>query len=158
MPSSRRPARLSIVGRRHERLPGLELTTTRPSFPPLSCIGCIGCDTPLAEAHVLLVYCWCHSRIRTDGMYVLLYFCLLLRRACSRCFVYIPSSLPPCQSTCTACRFAGAGRMDGRMDMYAPLATRGGGGRREMKMETEMPNTYLPTHLLAYPCTWSAFC
>lgn len=48
--------------------------------------------------------------------------------------------------------------MDGRMDMYAPLATRGGGGRREMKMETEMPNTYLPTHLLAYPCTWSAFC
>lgn len=139
-----------------------------PSFPPLSCIGCIGCDTPLAEADIFgnFVYCrcwcWCHvesvSNGRTDErtgcMFLLLYFCLLLRRACSRCVLYIPT----CLSVEAYMLLAGAGQMDGWIPPPHPRDTRRWRRQEGDENGEEMHNTYLPTYLLTYPYVCYAFC
>lgn len=135
-----------------------------PSFPPLSCIGCIGCDTPLAEADIFgnFVYCrcwcWCHAESVSNGRDVC--FCCYISVCCceERAADVFCIYLPACLLKHTCC----LQEQDRWMDGYPPPppfpATRGGGGgRREMKMEKRcIIPTYLPVRLvclLSGPCT-----
>lgn len=128
-----------------------------PSFPPLSC----WMRYPLGRSGLYLAIfaycCWCHAESeRTGCMFLLLYFCLLLRRACSGCILYIPA----CLFVEAYMLLAGAGQMDGWT--YRPPPPRDTRRRRQEGDENgdEMHNTYLPTYLpvrlvclLSGPCT-----
>lgn len=166
MPSSRRPARLSIAGRRHERLPGLELVTTRTVFSSTLMYRLHWMRYLLGRSGYFWQFCLLSLLVlgvmpnpsrtdeRTGCMFLLLYFCLLLRRACSGCVLYIPT----CLSVEAYMLLAVAGQMDGWIPPPPPRDTRRRRRQEGDENGEEMHNTYLPTYLLTYPYVWSAFC
>lgn len=158
MPSSRRPARLSIAGRPHERLPGLELVTTRTVFSSTLMYRLHWMRYPLGRSGYFWQFCLLSllvlvsSRIRlerTNGRDVC--FCCYISVCCceERAADVFCIYLPACLLKHTCC----LQEQDRWMDGYPPPPRDTRRRRRQEGDENgeEMHNTYLPTRTSGLP-------